>query len=168
MGRSAISARRPTATPDWTVGRRHRFVRGVPIPRVALPSIERTPDGRRLVVSRVVAADRDAVWELLCDTERWPAWGPSVSDVRSSARVIDAGTTGEVQVARGPWVPFEITACENYRWTWRVAMIPATGHRVENAPGGCRVVFEIPLAAAGYAVVCERALSRIGRLATGA
>ena len=133
---------------------------------MAFPSVERTPDGRRVVVSRVVAADRDAVWELLRDTERWPAWGPSVSDVRSTERVIDTGTTGEVQIAGGPWVPFEITACENYRWAWRVGKVPATGHRVEDASGGCRVVFEIPLVAAGYAVVCERALSRIDRLAT--
>jgi len=132
-----------------------------------LPSIERSPDGRRLVVDRFVAADRDAVWELLRDTRRWPEWGPSVSDVRSTDRLIQAGTTGEVQVAGGPWVPFEISTCADYRWTWRVAKIPATGHRVDPAPGGCRVVFEIPLLAAGYAVVCERALRRIERLATG-
>mgnify|MGYP000524836151 CR=1 FL=1 len=132
-----------------------------------LPSIERSPDGRRLVVDRFVAADRDAVWELLRDTRRWREWGPSVSDVRSVDRLIQAGTTGEVQVAGGPWVPFEISTCADYRWTWRVAKIPATGHRVDAAPGGCRVVFEIPLLAAGYAVVCERALRRIERLATG-
>jgi len=133
---------------------------------MAFPSVERTPDGRRVVVSRVIPADRDAVWDLLCDTQRWPEWGPSVSDVRSSERVIDAGTTGKVQVAGGPWVPFEVVTCEDYLWTWRVAKIPATGHRVEDAPGGCRVVFEIPLAAAGYAVVCERALSQIETLVT--
>jgi len=132
-----------------------------------LPSVERTPDGRRLVVDRFVGADPDVVWDLLCETDRWPEWGPSVSDVRSSDRRIEAGTTGEVQVAGGPWVPFEITSCEDYRWTWRVAKIPATGHRVDAAPGGCRVVFEIPLVAAGYAVVCERALRRIERLAAG-
>jgi len=131
-----------------------------------LPSVERTPDGRRLVVDRFVAADRDAVWELFRDTRRWPEWGPSVSDVRSSHRFVRACTTGEVQVAGGPWVPFEIRTCADYRWTWRVAKIPATGHRVDAAAGGCRVVFEIPPVAAGYAVVCERALRRIERLAT--
>jgi hypothetical protein len=133
---------------------------------VALPSLQRTPDGRRLVVDRFVPADRDAVWDLLCDTRRWPEWGPSVSDVRSSDQVIESGTTGEAQVAGGPWVPFEITACTDYRWTWRVAKIPATGHRVDAASGGCRVGFDIPLVAAGYAVVCERALRHIDRLAT--
>mgnify|MGYP000138556602 CR=1 FL=1 len=132
-----------------------------------LPTVERTPDGRRLVVDRVVAADRDAVWDLLCETDRWREWGPSVSGVRSSDRRIEAGTTGQVQVLGGPWVSFEIRTCENYRWTWRVAGIPATGHRVDAVPGGCRVGFEIPLVAAGYAVVCERALRRIERLAAG-
>ena len=134
---------------------------------MALPSVERTPDGRRVVVSRALAADRDAVWDLLRDTERWSEWGPSVSDVRSSERVIEAGTSGKVQIAGGPWVPFEVTSCADYRWTWDVARIPATGHRVDTAPEGCRVVFEIPLVAAGYAVVCERALSHIERLAGG-
>jgi len=131
-----------------------------------LPRTERTPDGRRLVADRVVDADPETVWTLLTDTERWPDWGPSVSDVRSSDRIIEAGTTGTVRVAGGPWVPFEVDTCEDYRWTWRVARIPATGHRVEPAAGGgTRVVFEIPLLAAGYAVVCARALDRIAELA---
>jgi len=134
---------------------------------VGLPSVERTPDGRRVVVEREIAADREAVWSILVDTDRWPQWGPSVSGVRATERVIERGTTGEVQVAGGPWVHFEVTACENHRWTWRVAKIPATGHRVETAPGGCRAGFEIPIVAAGYAVVCERALRRIERLARG-
>jgi uncharacterized protein YndB with AHSA1/START domain len=131
---------------------------------VSLPSIERTPDGRRVVVDREVAAEPEVVWEVLTDTRRWPEWGPSVSDVRSERRVIRAGTTGEVQVAGGPWLPFEVRTCERYRWTWRVARIPATGHRAEPTDGGTRVAFEVPLAAAGYAVVCERALGRIQRL----
>lgn len=128
------------------------------------PRIERTPDGRRLVVDRVVAADPDDVWTVLTDTERWPEWGPSVSDVRSDNRVIRAGTTGSVRVAGGPWVPFEVTSCEEYRWTWRVARIPATGHSVAPVDGGSRVAFEIPLLAGGYAVVCNRALERIAAL----
>jgi len=133
---------------------------------VAFPSVERTPDGHRLVVDRTVDADPETVWTLLTDTEHWPDWGPSVSAVRSGERVIEAGTTGDVQVAGGPWVPFEIETCADRRWTWRVAKIPATGHRVEPvADGQARVVFEIPLLAAGYAVVCERALDRIATLA---
>jgi len=112
---------------------------------------ERTSSGRRLVVSRHVAADRDAVWRLLTDTERWPDWGPSVTDADADERYIRTGTTGRVRLPVGLWIPFEVTTCDDYRWTWRVARIPATGHRVERAGGGCRVGFELPLYAAGYA-----------------
>jgi uncharacterized protein YndB with AHSA1/START domain len=135
---------------------------------MALPRIERTPDGRRLVVDRVVGADADAVWTVLTDTEQWPEWGPSVTAVRSRDRYIEAGSSGEVQVAGGPWVPFEVDTCADYRWTWRVARIPATGHAV--TPLGedrSRVAFEIPLLAGGYAVVCRRALDGIAALAEG-
>ena len=133
---------------------------------VALPSIERTPDGRRLVVDRVVDADAETVWTVLADTERWPEWGPSVSAVRSDDRYVESGTTGEIQVAGGPWIPFEVDTCSDYRWAWRVAELPATGHSVMPLGNGrSRVAFEVPLLASGYAVVCERALDRIERLA---
>jgi hypothetical protein len=123
--------------------------------------IERTPDGRRLVVSRHVDAERDAAWDLLTDTERWTEWGPSVRAVDCKTRYIEAGTTGRVRIPGGIWVPFEITTCADYRWTWRVARVPATGHRVEEDGGGCRVGFEIPVLASGYAPVCVRALGKI-------
>jgi uncharacterized protein YndB with AHSA1/START domain len=132
----------------------------------SLPRIERTPDGRRLVVDRVVGADAETVWTVLTDTEQWPEWGPSVTAVRSRDRYVEAGSRGEVQVAGGPWVPFEVETCADYRWTWRVAQIPATGHAV--TPLGddrSRVAFEIPLLAGGYAVVCRRALDRIASVA---
>jgi hypothetical protein len=128
-------------------------------------SVERTPDGRRLVVSREVPVSRDRAWELLTDTKRWPEWGPSVRAVDCDAQFIDAGTRGQVQVPGGIWVPFEITTCAPYRWTWTVARVPATGHRVDEHPDGCRVCFEIPLLAAGYAPVCARALGKIATLA---
>jgi hypothetical protein len=134
---------------------------------ITTPSVEQTPDGHRFVVDRVVDADPEAAWDLLTDTTRWTEWGPSVSGVRSSDRIIRQGTTGKVQVAGGPWVPFEIATCADYRWTWRVARIPATGHRVEPVDGRTRVVFEIPVLAGGYAVVCRRALERIEDILEG-
>ncbi|MFB6152404.1 MAG: SRPBCC family protein [Haloarculaceae archaeon] len=137
----------------------------VSVPGVDRPRIEGTPDGRRVVVDRVVAAPPDDVWTLLTDTERWPEWGPSVSDVRSEDRFVTEGTTGRVQVVRGPWVPFAVDTCADYRWTWSVARIPATGHRVEPVEEGTRVAFEIPVVAAGYALVCRWALDRIQRIA---
>lgn len=125
--------------------------------------LRRTPDGRRIDVSRAVAAPPDAAWGLLTDTARWPAWGPSVSAVACTDRQIRPGATGRVRVA-GLWLPFEVTACEPYRWTWTVAGIPATGHRVDPADEGCRVAFEIPPLAAAYVPVCRRALGRIAAL----
>lgn len=132
-------------------------------------ALRRTPDGRRVEVSRVVAAATDVVWDVFTAPARWPEWGPSVSAVDCAADRIRTGTTGRVRVA-GLWVPFEVDDCddESYRWTWRVATVPATGHRVDPiSENRCRAVFEIPPLAAGYAVVCDRALGRIERLVTG-
>jgi len=114
-----------------------------------------------------VAASADAAWELLTDTARWPEWGPSVSAVESTDRRIRPGSAGRARVGGpdlGLWLPFEVTACEPYRWTWTVARIPATGHRVDPRDGGCRVAFEVPPAAAAYVPVCRRALGRIATL----
>lgn len=130
---------------------------------------ERIDGKRRLLVSRTVDAPTEAAWDLLVDTERWPEWGPSVRDVEASTRRIETGTTGRVRTPVGLWLPFEISHCEPYRWTWTVARIPATGHRVETLPDDrCRVAFELSPLAAGYVPVCRRALERIERLLTDA
>jgi len=124
--------------------------------------LERTPDGRRLVVATTVDAPADRAWDLLCDTDRWPEWGPSVRAVDCEGRSIEAGRRGRVRTVGGLWLPFEITTCDRYRWTWRVASIPATGHRVDPLDEGrCRVAFELSVLAVGYAPVCRRALRRI-------
>ena len=130
--------------------------------------LERTPDGRRLVVSRTIDAPAADAWGLLTDTGRWPEWGPSVRAVESSQRVIDGETTGRVRLPGGIWLPFEITSCLVRRWTWEVAHISATGHFVEERDDGCRVGFELPVLASGYAPVCVRALGHIERLLTEA
>jgi hypothetical protein len=126
--------------------------------------IERTPDGRRLCVRREFDAPAAVLWDFLTDTRRWPEWGPSVRAVDCEQRRITAGTTGRVETVGGLWVPFEVTHCRDRRWTWRVAKIPATGHRVEGERP-CRVTFEIPVLAGGYAPVCARALQDLARLA---
>ncbi|ELZ86046.1 hypothetical protein C453_09523 [Haloferax elongans ATCC BAA-1513] len=130
------------------------------------PRIEQTPDGRRFVVARVVGAPLDEVWDVLVNVAHWPEWGPSVSAVRGVEGAIEEGTRGEVKVA-GAWIPFVIETCRDHRWTWRVAGVPATGHRVK--PAGveqCEVAFEIPLYAAPYAAVCAVALRRIDDIAS--
>lgn len=127
--------------------------------------VEQTPDGRRLCVSRPIPVAQDSAWDVLTDTEQWPDWGPSVRAVDSNDRYIEPGMTGRLQTPVRIAVPFEIVDCEPYRWTWRVAKIPATGHRVDgggvDSERNCRVVFEMPLIAAGYVPVCQRALERI-------
>jgi uncharacterized protein YndB with AHSA1/START domain len=125
-----------------------------------------TPDGRRLLVSRTIDAPPDRVWDLLVDTRRWPAWGPSVTAVQSADRRIREGTTGHVRTVGGLWLPFTITSCVEYRWTWRVAGVRATGHRVVPGEDRCRAVFEVPLTAAPYAAVCRSALENLDALAT--
>ena len=127
--------------------------------------IRRTPDGRRLVVRRAVGATREAVWDVLVDTDQWSAWGPSITAVESSDERIRRGTQGRVRALGAVWLTFEITTCENYRWTWDVAGIEATGHFVEPHPAGAVVGFEMPVVAVGYVPVCRRACTRIGKLA---
>jgi hypothetical protein len=145
-------------------------------PTVTRPRLARTPDGRRLELSRKIDAPPGAAWTLLVETARWPEWGPSVRAVDCEDERIRAGSSGRVRIPGGLWLPFEIDAVsplpddpstgDSGRWTWHVARIPATGHRVEACPRGARVVFELRLFAAGYAPVCERALNRIEQLLT--
>jgi len=102
-------------------------------------------------------------WELLIDTRRWPDWGPSVVRVDCADRCIGPGTIGRVQTAIGLWLPFQITKfTAGQYWHWRVAGIPATGHRVESiGPNLCRVLFEVPVLAAPYLIICRLAAHRI-------
>lgn len=127
--------------------------------------LERTPDGRRLVVSRCMDHPPGAVWRAFRDTGLWPEWGPSITAVDCEARYVEAGTTGRVRTVSGVWLPFEVTTCGDGRWTWDVARVPATGHRVAAAPGGSRAAFEVPVLAAPYASVCRRALRTLETVA---
>jgi hypothetical protein len=131
--------------------------------------LERTPDGVRIAVSRVIDAPEETVWRLFVDTRRWPEWGPSVAAVECTDRVIREGSTGRVRVARvGLWVPFVVETCADRRWTWRVAGVRATGHRVEPlGVNRCRATFEVPLFAAAYVPVCRRALGYLDASAAG-
>jgi uncharacterized protein YndB with AHSA1/START domain len=126
---------------------------------------ERTPEGRRIVVERRVDAPAEAVWDVFRDTDLWPEWGPSVQAVECEDRYVSEGTTGRVRVL-GAWIPFEVTSCTDRRWTWDVAGIPATGHRVGEDP--VTAAFEVPVAAAPYTLVCRRALEKISALAANA
>jgi len=97
--------------------------------------------------------------------------GPAIDAVESGDRYVTTGTTGRVRVG-GAWLPFRVTACNGRRWDWRIAGIPATGHRVDSYAGESdrsRVVVEVPIVAAWYVTVCRarstgsRRWSRSGR-----
>jgi len=126
-------------------------------------------EGTTLAVGRDVDAPPEQTARALRDTRRWPDWSPSVRDVESTDRYVETGTTGRVRVACR-WVPFRVTAATRLRWEWRVAGVPATGHRVDRYPrdpGRCRAVIEVPLVAAPYVPVCRLALDRFAALVEG-
>lgn len=114
-----------------------------------------------------MAAPPERAWEILTDTMVWPEWGPSVRAVRHPSRFIGPDSRGHIQTPLGLWLPFRVTEFdEGQSWAWKVAGIPATGHRVEAlGPGRCRVAFEVPLLALPYLTVCSRALKHIAALA---
>lgn len=131
-------------------------------------SVGRTPDGRRIEVSRVVDAPADVAWDLIANTGNWREWGPPVTGVDPDETDLEAGMTGRVHTLHLAWVPFRIEACEDRRWTWSVfgRSPPADGHRVEpDGPGRSRIVLEVPLWAPWYIPLCYRALSNLARLA---
>ena len=123
-----------------------------------------------LEVTATINAPATVAWRLLTDTHAWPQWGPSVRTVEAPTRFITAGLRGRVQTTLGPWLPFEITNWEEGKaWSWTVAGIPATGHRViPVTETSSRVAFTIPRWAPFYVPVCRAALRAIGRLATRA
>ena len=98
-------------------------------------------------VTRTMAASPDAAWDLLASTGTWARWGPSVTAVEPADTLPSAGLVGRVRTPLGIWLPFRI--------------IPATSHRVDTAPGGCSVTFEVPGPALPYLLICRTALRRI-------
>jgi hypothetical protein len=60
-----------------------------------------------------------------------------VTAVDCPDRRIREGSTGRVRLPGGVRVPFEVTTLDERRrrWTWSVARIPATGHRVDPVAG---------------------------------
>ena len=110
------------------------------------------------------------VWTLLVDTRAWPRWGPSVRAVECGDRRIRSGSRGRVQTAIGIWLPFRVTEfVDGEYWAWKVAGIPATGHRVSPVRDDqCRLYFDVPLLAAPYLAVCRAAVRRIRGMAEGA
>ena len=103
------------------------------------------------------------LWDLITDTTQWPRWGPTVKAVRCSQRYIGKDSRGQVLTAVGVWLPFVITDFEpECFWSWKVASIRATGHRLEPVDkGGAILWFEVPMIAFAYLAICQMALKRI-------
>lgn len=118
-------------------------------------------------VTRIVDAPTAHVWRVLVDTTTWTRWGPSFAEVDHVGRFLGPGSTGRIRTPLGVWLQFHVTEFEEgRRWSWTVAGIAATSHRVESLDAHrCRVGFEVPLFAAPYVLVCGIALQRIDRLA---
>jgi hypothetical protein len=88
--------------------------------------------------------------------------GPTVKGVQLPERFIRNGPKGRVLTVLSIWVPFEIVKFEDdCFWSWKVASINATGHRIMPTNAGCILWFELPIIAAPYFIVCQVALIRI-------
>ena len=120
----------------------------------------------RVSVGKFYSASPLLVWDLITDTTQWPRWGPTVKEVQFPERFIREGSRGQVLTAFGIWLPFEIDEYEYASfWSWKVATIKATGHRLQTSEsGGCSLWFEVPMIAAPYALVCQIALGGINNL----
>lgn len=119
-------------------------------------------------VSRTCDVAWPHAWAALAEYRHWPSWGPSITAVEPTVGDVSPGDRGRVRTPVGGWLPFTIDEVEpGRRWTWTVAGVPATGHRVE--PLGAtraRVVIEVPWWAAPYAMVCRVALGRLADVAS--
>lgn len=106
-------------------------------------------------------------WAAFARYEHWTRWGPSVTAVEPATGEVRAGDEGRVRTPVGGWLPFRIDEVDpGRRWSWRVAGLPVTAHRVEPVgPARSVLVFEVPWWAAPYAVVCRVALGRLAEVA---
>ena len=125
--------------------------------QIAFPYVE---------IGALIPAPHGAVWDILTDTVCWNEWGPTVTAVDSADKHIRECSTGRVRSLLGVWLPFVITEFDDGKsWSWCVAGIRATGHRVEQIDEQTTLVFfRVPLYAAPYILVCKLALLKISKL----
>lgn len=122
---------------------------------------------RALSTTREITAPARVVWRLIAEFELWPSWGPTVKDVITKARVVSSGVQGRVVTPVGVSLPFIITQVEpGVSWSWRVAGIDATGHRViATGPETCRLEFAVPWPFAVYMPILRLGLAKVKSLA---
>lgn len=113
----------------------------------------------------------ERAWDVLVDLNQWPRWGPTVSAARldQPGRRLGPRSTGAIRTPVGLWVSFAVERwVEGEEWSWRVAGVPATRHRVQ--PLGAersRVEMGVPLWAAPYLAVVAIGVRRVAALAEG-
>jgi hypothetical protein len=126
-------------------------------------------------VTRTVEAPAGQAWEVLVDIRRWPEWGPTLrsATLDHGGHRLGPGATGRLRPVLGPSLGFCIDHYDDdpadgvRSWSWRVADVPATGHRVDDlGDGHCRVGLSVPLLAVPYALACAEALRRIDGILT--
>ncbi len=103
-------------------------------------------------VGRTISASAQDGWDILVDLDAWPRWGPTVRRAElDHPSPLALGSTGRVWTPVGIAVPFVITEFDAGRsWSWAVAGVPATAHRVE--PRGDRLSDHVPGAALGAGI----------------
>lgn len=120
----------------------------------------------QLTVDRRIPVPPAVVWGLLVDLDAWPSWGLSVRRAELDGTTFGRGSTGRVWTVAGVSLPFVITRFEaGLSWSWSVAGVPATSHRVEPDQHGCLVSLGVLWWAPAYLLVCAIALRRLAALA---
>ena len=113
--------------------------------------------------------DPAEAWELMARPGRWHEWAPHVRGAWGLGDpVVQPGARGWVRLLGLVPVPARITEVRpGHSWAWQVG--PAwMNHRVDPAPGGCRVAVDIEAPAAVeaplrafYAPLVQRLLARL-------
>jgi hypothetical protein len=65
-------------------------------------------------------APPEVVWDRYADVPRWANWSPHIVGVECAGTTLKAGLSGEVIVAFGMHVPFEVVEVGIRRWAWEV------------------------------------------------
>jgi hypothetical protein len=97
-----------------------------------------------VTVTQPVRARPEIVWALLAEPDRWSAWAPHLRGASGlGAPEVTEGASGAARLLGVVPVPATIVGKEPGRsWTWRVGPV-TLAHRVDAAPGGSVVGFEL-------------------------
>jgi hypothetical protein len=97
-----------------------------------------------VTVTQRVRARPETVWALLAEPARWSAWAPHLRGAEGlGTPEVAEGARGAARLLGVVPVPATIVGKEPGRsWTWRVGPV-TLAHRVDAAPGGAMVRFDV-------------------------